>query len=270
MAGSSQLVVREDLAEAVEAAGLGDEATWRTRLYDGPQAAGRGRTARLELTGGPIVVLKQMKRGGVARALWRDRFTGRGRLLANLEVPEEAVERGVPTAAPVAMLILEGPPGLHRGWLATESLSGAWDLAGRVKDGGPSDAEMAAALRATRALHDAGIHHPDLNLGNLLVRPAGDELQGFVVDLDRARLEGDAPLEVSRRRAGLRRLERSLRKLRATASDRPTRDPNVGNEEQWRRWLMAYAGDDASLRNQLLSSRPFDRWTVTVRSALSR
>jgi hypothetical protein len=63
-----------------------------------------------------------------------------------------------------------------------------------------------------RDLHDAGLWHPDLNLGNVLVvmRSYGASLA--YVDLDRARLH-DRPLGIAARRRSLRRLRRSAAKL---------------------------------------------------------
>jgi 3-deoxy-D-manno-octulosonic acid kinase len=65
-----------------------------------------------------------------------------------------------------------------------------------------------AAGRAVARLHAAGVIHPDLNLGNILV---GDG-DASIVDLDRARI-GRGPLVAWRRSRSLRRLERSARKL---------------------------------------------------------
>jgi tRNA A-37 threonylcarbamoyl transferase component Bud32 len=64
-----------------------------------------------------------------------------------------------------------------------------------------------------RRMHDRGLHHRDLNVGNILLSRAGADLAVHVIDLDRARLGGS----VSRgeRRRALRRLKRSLAKVEA-------------------------------------------------------
>jgi hypothetical protein len=63
-----------------------------------------------------------------------------------------------------------------------------------------------------RRMHDRGLEHRDLNLGNLLLRAApGRPSEAFVIDLDRARV-WSGPLPARRRRRGLRRLERSCLK----------------------------------------------------------
>jgi 3-deoxy-D-manno-octulosonic acid kinase len=75
------------------------------------------------------------------------------------------------------------------------------------------EVDIAAALATgLRRLHDAGLRHPDLNLGNVLVLDAeGGPIVAFV-DLDRARLD-EGPLDRRTRRRSLLRLRRSARKL---------------------------------------------------------
>jgi hypothetical protein len=112
--GRRRLEVREDLADAVISAGLADPGAWESRLAAGSGPAGRGRMARLELPGSIALLLKRMRRGGLAAALWRDRFAGTRRLLANLRLPSEAARRGIPSPQAAALLLEPGPPGLWR------------------------------------------------------------------------------------------------------------------------------------------------------------
>jgi hypothetical protein len=260
--GGRLLLVREGLFPAVRAAGLGECETWERALRATPEGPGRGAIARLALPGGPRVVLKRMRRGGVAGPLWRDRFAGRARLVANLEVPVAAAARGVPTAAPVALLLVEGPSSLARAWLAVEEIEGALDLETRLLAGSASRDDLAAALVVVRKSHDAGLFHPDLNLGNLLVRTApGLAPEAFLVDLDRARLE-DRPLSFGRRRAALRRLERScLKKL-------GRQGPLGADAGDLLRSL--YAAGDEALALRLRATRGLDRLLVAAHRAGSR
>ena len=102
-------------------------------------------------------------------------------------------------------MLIPGPPGFYRGWLATRLIEGAADLVRRFASATPPHAsELSTVVALVRRMHDAGIEHPDLNLGNLLLRggPAGPE--SFVVDLDRVRLH-DGPLAFARRQTALRR-----------------------------------------------------------------
>jgi hypothetical protein len=240
--GPTYFVYASDHGPALRGAGLDRVEGWLARLVEDAAQPGRGSLARVELADGTRAVLKQMRRGGLLAPLWRDRYVGERRLVDNLRAPLAALARGVPTARPLALLVLAGPPGLRRGWLATEEIVGAEDLSRRIGSGDPpSRDEIDRVVDVVRHMHEAGIDHPDLNLGNLLVRRGSDGVpQAFVVDLDRGRV-GSAPVSWRRRVRALRRLERSSVKQ---FGERP-----LAGFDLRRRWYAAYArGDDRSGR----------------------
>jgi len=258
--GSTLIVVREHAAAVVQA-GLDRPQGWDERIAAGATGAGRGGTARLDLADGLGGVLKRMRRGGMLAKLWRDRFAGRRRLLENLRVPLEATRRGIATAAPVALLLVEGPPGLYRAWLALEEILGASNLVERLSGERPPDeTEVDAVVGLIRRMHDRGIEHPDLNLGNLLLRdrPDGegaDAFEPFVVDLDRARVLPGALSWTARVRA-LRRLERSSVKL---FGERP-----IEGFDLRRRWYEAYACGDEAWLARLERARRANRFWLSL------
>jgi len=240
--GAGCLVASSRHVQALRDGRFDDPVRWESELDGVEAAAGRGGTARVELASGVGLRVKQMRRGGLAGPLWRDRFAGTGRLLDNLHVPLVAAERGVPTAAPVALLLREGPPGFYRGWVAVEEIRDARDLISRLRSGdGPAPEELASAIELVRRMHEAGIEHRDLNLGNLLVRPGADRPEAFIIDLDRARVH-DGPLPFRLRRRGIRRLERSYVKTTG----------NRGGEVAWHR---LYAAGDPELVRRLERGR---------------
>ncbi len=199
------------------------------------------------------MVLKQMRRGGMTRAVWRDRYAGKRRLIDNLRNPLEAARRGVPTAAPVALLLVEGPPFLFRAWLAVEEIPDTENLIERIQSRDPLVApEIEAVIGLVRGMHDRGVEHRDLNLGNLLVRRRRpDEIETFVVDLDRARLR-DRPLRWRERIRGLRRLERSTVKLFGE-------QPRIAGLDLRRCWYETYAAGDVELSRRLERARRTNR-----------
>ena len=70
----------------------------------------------------------------------------------------------------MALLLQAGPPGLYQAWLAVEEVPGAVDLLSRLDPTPPpAPDEIAAAISVVRRMHDAGLEHRDLNLGNLLL-----------------------------------------------------------------------------------------------------
>jgi serine/threonine protein kinase len=102
-------------------------------------------------------------------------------------------------------------------------------------------------------MHDRGVLHPDLNLGNILLGPAPREIS--VIDFDRAKF-ASGPLPFAPRQAALRRLERSCAKL--TGSSGPW---GPGSEDFW---YTAYSGDDAELLHRFTRGRPLGRLSLTV------
>ena len=106
---------------------------------------------------------------------------------------------------------------------------------------------MTAAIFLVRRMHDAGLHHRDLNLGNLLLRrSASGEWEAFVVDLDRAALRPGS-LPFGARLRALRRLERSYVKHFG-------RQGPLG-ADGGRVWYGLYAGDDETLARRLEACR---------------
>jgi tRNA A-37 threonylcarbamoyl transferase component Bud32 len=210
---------------------------------------GRGATARLELPSGRAARVKRLRRGGWTAPLWRDRFLGPRRALDNLRLSAEAGRRGVATPAPLALLIERRRPGLVRAWLAVDEIAGATDMRSRLASGRPpTEVELETVLRLVREMHDRGVEHRDLNLGNLLIRGDG-ELEAFVVDLDRGRLHGGA-LDFGLRQRALRRLERSYVKAC---------HPGPASDGIRRAFYVRYAAGDRELARRLERGRRLGR-----------
>ncbi len=241
-AGRTVLYLRDGWREQLLAAGLGEPERWEAALRASPAATGRGPVGRITLPDDRRVLLKRMRRGGLAGPLWRGRYLGVSRLRANLVAPAAARRRGVATPEAAAMLVVEGPPRLFRAWLAVEEIEGAADLHVWLLRS-PSPHEVEEVLGAIRRAHDVGLHHADLNLGNVLVRRAGSRsLEVFLVDLDRARFyEGGVPFRL--RQAALRRLERSFAKRFGSGSPHGVPEPED--------WYRLYARGNASLARRL-------------------
>jgi 3-deoxy-D-manno-octulosonic acid kinase len=241
--GRGMLVADARLLPELVAAGFARPERWVAAGDDRSPGAGRGATARWTTAAGRELVLKQLRRGGAVGRWWRDRHFGTGRLARNLTVPAEARRRGVATPAVVAVLAVPGPPGLWRGWLAVEALDGE-DLLALLRrgiDAGAGDARR--ALGAVRRAHDAGLEHPDLNLGNLFIDRDG---AAHVLDLDGARLRTGA-VGPGRRFRELLRLERSwLRNLGPVGPEGRTLDT----------WIHeVYVEGDRALARGLASRR---------------
>lgn len=253
--GDVALYVRREWAEAVVAAHLGREDTWRRGIEGAAGPSGRGATTIVRLSGAPPLLLKELRRGGAAARARSRSFRGTGRLLANLRDPDLLADRGVATPRAGALLLVPRGTGHYGGYLAVVAIEGAEDLRRKWSRRGAGDAELDAVLETVRAMHDAGFRHRDLNLGNLLV--AGDPPAGFVVDLDGGAW-GRAPLGAGARSASLRRMERSYARVFPEPGPLGPR----GRDRIWERYAL---GD--AVRGSAILRR---RWTGRVAVAWHR
>lgn len=260
--GRGALFVSAVAENDVRARGLTRWDAWQRALSSGSSSSGRGTTAIIDGPSGVRWRLKSMRRGGWLAWMWRDRYTSARRLVETLSASAEASARGVPTASPIALILEAGPWGLVRGAMALEEVEGAVELARRVVGKTAVRADLDAALGTVRAMHDRGVSHPDLNLGNVLLRPSvGAAPEAFVIDFDRASFTA-GPLPFASRQAALRRLERSCAKL--TGSTAPL---GPGSEDVWYR---IYAGDDVELARRLARGRPAGRVALAMHRLLWR
>ncbi len=217
--GDAIWITTPDFEARGRAAGLPDAAVIEQWLavHDGNGASpgtGRAPTRVEDLPGSSERVhVRRALHGGWLAPLWRGRIAGLGRLREELRVTARLHAAGAPVPAP-AFALARRDGLLWRAALCTRHVEQAVDAIAFLRAGPTRTAATAAARaagRAVRCVHDLGLRHADLHLGNLLVR--GDETSGFrawVIDLDRARL--GAPLPVASRRRQLARLRRSLDK----------------------------------------------------------
>ena len=172
---------------------------------------GRGGTLRIPTEQGPVV-LRRFRRGGAMRWLGGTYFGFRHRPLREFALLLRARRRGLAVPDPLAAVVERRFGGIgYRGCLLMHEIVGATPVSDLIHSGAGIDV-VALIGRGLRELHDAGLSHPDVNLGNLLVvtRSYGSRLA--FVDLDRARLR-PRPLGRLARRRSLSRLRRSAAKL---------------------------------------------------------
>jgi tRNA A-37 threonylcarbamoyl transferase component Bud32 len=116
-----------------------------------------------------------------------------------------------------------------------------------------SESGWEAVVALVRRMHDAGVDHRDLNLGNLLLREQDGEEAAFVVDLDRARLHV-ASIGFAARQRALRRLERSYVKVCCGRAQESVRE----------RLYASYAGANEALAARLERGRATGRLLIRL------
>ncbi len=177
---------------------------------------GRGPRGLATLPGVGRVLVKRYLRGGALAHVNPERYFGTRRFEREIEAGYLARTAGLPVAETLAVVVRPASPGWHA-WGIARFVEDAPDLAawfaGRASDPPLEGALWHAARAAVDRLHEGGLEHRDLNLGNLVARraPAG-AWDVVAVDLDRARWWGRPVPERVRERVR-QRLERSFRKL---------------------------------------------------------
>ena len=151
--------------------------------------------AELTTVAGPLaVVVKQFRNQRLVDRLRRRRGTGKAVRSWKMACALEAA--GIPTADPVMLIestSAAGPSFFVSRYLA-EALEARYLLravnAGRERELYP-DFDVPRVLedlgRTVRRLHDAGLWHRDLSIGNVLIERNGDGFRLVLVDLNRAR-----------------------------------------------------------------------------------
>ena len=157
------------------------------------------------------VVVRHSRHGGLLAPLTGDRFLAPTRAPHELRTALRLADAGVPTPEVMATVVYHAAPLLRTADVATREVAGARDLSAALADPSQAarDAAVAATARLLAALAAAGARHPDLNLKNVLLAPAGDgAVVAHVLDVDRVRFE--APGSAGVAAANARRLAESV------------------------------------------------------------
>jgi 3-deoxy-D-manno-octulosonic acid kinase len=183
-------------------------------------------------------VVRHLTHGGLLAPLSGDRFLrlGTPRPFNELRLSLALEELGIPTPGVAAAVVY--PSFLrYRGEVARDEIPNATDLAACLFGEPVWDRErrldaLAAAGGLIRALHRAGVVHPDLNLRNVLVRWAAGRTTSYILDVEKCRIMNR--VSERRRRAMLRRFRRSARKFEE-------RSGRALSDAEWEAFWTAYA-----------------------------
>ena len=228
-AGDAVAITLPHLAPAVT------EVLARGTLYDHAAAhpAARVRMGRapvyiIPLAGSPVpVVVRHSRHGGALATLTGDRFLAPTRAPHELDMSLRLAALGIASPRVVVYALYRAGPFLRRSDVVTEEIPGSADLAAIL--GGTSPiVSRAAAVTATTELLGAmgrhGVHHPDLNLKNILIAPDRGKARAVLLDVDRVRIDPSRARAASGNAA---RLTRSARKWR-DRHGAPITDDEIG------------------------------------------
>ena len=218
--GGAEVVAMETVGDGVrEALGGGTLYAWASGHPDRREYRGRQAAFSAPLPfGGPRVVVRHSRHGGLLALLTRDIFLAPTRAPYELLVSALLGRAGVPTPPVIAFALYPVAPLLWRSDIASLELHGQ-DLGTIMAESatGGRGAWLDSVAALLRGLTRAGAWHPDLNVRNILLTNDDDGARrAFVLDVDRIRFH--PPGDPNVRDANLQRLMRSVRKWRAAGS----------------------------------------------------
>lgn len=182
--GRDRVILREDFRDLLEGRDLADLQGLREGAEVLP-SRGRSRVHALDLGDGRRGILKESRRGGLLRGLLGNLYLGDARFVEEIRVTAAAGMRGIRVASIVASVTRPAALGFCRHHYIVLEMKGR-DLRSVLEGESPGTRDLFPKVAdALRGLHDAGICHADLNLGNIIV---GDAFRIGFVDLDTSRM----------------------------------------------------------------------------------
>ena len=179
------VIVKSDIADKLLRFGFADpDALASSSLVCGWISGGRTRHALIEAEGEQYV-LKSYRRGGALGFLNSNRYWNYRRFLQELEVAAAAQESGVSTAELLGLVLEPAGYGSIRAWMMSRYLPRVQPLYrffGHERESGV----FRTAGELVARMHEAGIDHPDLHLGNIVGVVDGDQPRAYMLDWDRA------------------------------------------------------------------------------------
>ncbi len=221
--------------------------TWAENHPERWAFQGRGPVYSAPLPGGPRIVVRHARRGGVLAPLLRDLYLPPTPAPSELLISALLQQLGVPTPPLLAFATYRAGGILRRVDIATVEVDGR-DLATTLAASDVHDRRALAAPVAALigALTDAGAWHQDLNARNILIAARGDgQRVAVVLDVDRVTFTPGGDPHV--RDANLGRLRRSIEKARG-------RGLPTFSEDDWAELEKQVAADEA----RRAESRPRD------------
>lgn len=188
-------------------------------------------TARFFEYQGASLVLKHYHRGGLVGRIVRDTYArlpgACPRMLAEFRLLDQLHGENLPVPEPVAARCQRTGWLTYRGDLITRRIPGAHTLYEHLCRGALSHRQWQSIGRTIARFHAAGVHHADLNATNILL---DDQDRPWLIDFDKGRIRRDGRWK----EANLKRLQRSLDKLKRQTPDMHYTDEN------WRALLNGY------------------------------
>lgn len=206
-AGRHAVLYGAGLAEPADASWF-DAARWRTAGDIALETSGRG-AVLIVRNGADTWVVRHYHRGGFIARFIADHYLWSGldrtRAFREWRLLRRLHDAGLPVPDPIAAHVYRTGP-IYTADIITAYLPDTRKLSEFISEGTVPAECWRQIGRMVRAVHAHGVDHPDLTAHNILL---DTRRSLFLVDFDNARVKPAGTWE----RAGVKRLQRSLRKV---------------------------------------------------------
>jgi len=225
--GGSTLLIRQGYRDYI----LGQEMAFATKIpyqfYPGVSLLkGRNVIPCVPIEGSrDRMVIKHYEHGGLFRKITRDAFFGNPRPFRELEILDQAHQRGVPVPEVIFARTerIFGP--FYRGEISYKEIPDSTNLLeylNRISEM-PVEEKIAQKKKiigplaeAIKKMHCSGIYHGDLNIRNILLQNGIEGIRIYLIDFDYSKIKDK--LALRERIKNLARLNRSCEKWKAPIS----------------------------------------------------
>jgi tRNA A-37 threonylcarbamoyl transferase component Bud32 len=213
----------------------------------------RGATVRLsfpEIADGKYM-LRRSVRGGILGKLIGRTFTGiRTRMFCETALTAYAARMGIPVADIIIASKEPIKPFLYHGWVLTKEIPDSQNLSSYLNSqpqtlsfekNKEKRTVLASLAKCIARMHDSGIYHGDLHIGNILVQiPPGEDPRIYLIDFDKSKVV---------ERMSLPKKIKNLMRLYRSVVKRPNLLKKL-NYNDIQRFLYAYFGGDRLKRRE--------------------
>ncbi len=246
--GGVIVILADSYRDKLLEAGIADPDVMIKQASPVETPGGRGKVYSIS-PGGVKLVIRHYEHGGFFRKVLGDLFLGAWRPLKELALTRRAFSMGLPVPESIAVCMKKQLGIFTRSWFISKEIRGAVEIAVLFAGTGMEPVSekrklLYAVAGAIRVMHDRGLYHNDLNLGNILARKKDEGYEVFIVDLDKSVFRKE--LSINQRVKNLSRLNRSVDKI---AGKKPLRV----NFRDKLRFLKSYSDNMKKIDRELLA-----------------